>query len=271
MKGLAYKLKKYFGIMLYMQKIDLMNRMAYRINFFISVLTVALQMVFSLVFISVLFSSNRTVAGWGFYEALLVVGSYMLIEGLMWASCAYLNALNKNIKDGTLDGIILRPVDTQFLISVWRGDMEDLARVVSGIGVISFALIHLDFAAGQLFLNLFLYLILIFCAFIITYSVNVFLRSVTFWTIQGDALFHISMAITRITQYPSDIFFNKAARFATTFVVPIAFMATIPAKILAHGFDWKLASLAVLMAAIFFFSSRWFFHFALKHYESGSS
>lgn len=271
MKVLVHKLKKYLGIMVYMQKIDIMNRMAYRINFAIQVLTVGLQMIFSLIFIRVLFASNKTIVGWNFYEALLIVGTYMIIEGLMWGLCAYLNALNRNIREGTLDGILLRPVDTQFLISVWRGDAEDFTRIASGIGVIFYAISHLEFTVESLALNLILYICMVFCAFIITYSINVFLRSVSFWTIEGDTLFSVSMALTRITQYPSDIFYSKAVRFTATFIVPLAFMATVPAKILAHGFDWKLVLFAVFLATIFFLASRRFFHFALRHYESGSS
>jgi len=270
MKDLAYKLKKYFGIMLYMQKIDIMNRMAYRINFAVQVLTVGLQMIFSLVFIGVLFASNKSVAGWNFYEVLLVVGTYMIVEGVMWGFCAYLSALNKNIREGTLDGILLRPMDTQFLISVWRGDVEDFTRVISGIGVVVFALRHIELA-DSLLPNLFLYVIMVICAIVITYSLNVFLRSITFWTIEGEALFSVSMALTRITQYPNDIFYNKAVRFATTFIVPLAFMATVPARILAHGFELRLVALSILLAAVFFLFSRRFFYFALKHYESGSN
>lgn len=271
MKALAFKIKKYLGILLYMQKIDIMNRMAYRINFLVQVLTVGLQMIFSLVFIGVLFASNKTVAGWNLYEALLVVGTYMIVEGLMWGLCAYLSALSKSIREGTLDGILLRPVDAQFLISVWRGDVEDFTRVASGIGVVFFAIRHLEFMAGNLVVNLLLYTGLVFCALVITYSLNVFLRSISFWTIEGDALFSVSMTLTRITQYPSDIFYSKAVRFAATFIVPLAFMATVPAKIMAHGFDWQLVSISILLAVAFFLASRRFFHFALKHYESGSS
>jgi ABC-2 type transport system permease protein len=125
--------------------------------------------------------------------------------------------------------------------------------------------------AENLALNLFLYIILLFCAIIITYSLNVFLRSISFWTIEGEAFFGLSLALTRITQYPSDIFYNKAIKFIATFIVPLAFMATVPAKILAHGFDWKLISLSILLTIIFFFLSRRFFYFALRSYESGSS
>lgn len=271
MKELVFKIKKYIGIMLYMQKIDLMNRMAYRVNFFVQVLTVGLQMVFSLIFVQVLFASNKSVVGWGFYEALLVVGTYMIVEGLMWTLCAYLSALDRNIRDGTLDGVLLRPVDTQFLISVWRGDVEDFVRIVSGIGVVIFSLKNLSFAPGELVINLFLYVCLVFCALVTTYGINVLLRSISFWTIEGGALFALSTAITRITQYPSDIFYGKAAKFITTFLVPLAFMATVPAKVLAYGFDWKLVLASFMVAGVFFFGSRRFFHFALRHYESGSS
>lgn len=270
MKDLASNIKKYLWLFLYMQKIDIMNRMEYRINFAIQILTVALQMVFSLVFIKVIFSYNKIFAGWNYYEALLIVGSYMIIEGMMWATCAYLGALEKNVRSGTIDGIMLRPVDTQFLVSIWRGDMEDLARVVSGIGVLFYALNHLNFATGQLLVNGTLYLFLLFNAFIITYSINIFIRSISFWTIENQALFNLSIVLTRITQYPSDIFHHKAAKFFTTYLIPLAFMATVPARILINGFDWKWVIPSIFITWILFFLSRCFFQFALDRYEGSS-
>lgn len=270
MKDLAFKIRKHIGLFLHMQKIDLMNRMEYRINFTIQIITVSLQMIFSLVFISVIFSFNREIAGWNYYEALLVVASYMIIEGVMWWTCAYLSALEKNVRSGTLDGIMLRPVDTQFLVSIWRGDMEDLARVVSGIGVLAYAIHNLSFGSGQLFINLILYAILLFNALVITYSINVFIRSISFWTIENQALFNLSMTFTRITQYPSDIFYHKAVRFFTTYLIPLAFMATVPARILARGFDWRWVLASTLIAAVFFVLSRKFFKFALNSYEGSS-
>jgi ABC-2 type transport system permease protein len=271
MKAMARKIIKHLDIMWQMQKVDIMSRMEYRINFFIQIFTVGLQMLFSVIFIKTVFGFAGNIAGWNYYEALLIVGTYMIVEGLMWVTCAYLSGLARHVRDGTLDGLLVKPIDTQFLVSIWRGDAEDFTRIVSGVAVIIYALKHLDIAAGNLMINLFLYLILLFNAFIITYSINLFLKSINFWVTNAQALSGFGFNITRMTQYPSDIFYHKIIKIITTFIIPLAFMATIPAKILAHGFDGKLISLSIIVAAIFFFLSRKFFYFSLSKYESASS
>jgi ABC-2 type transport system permease protein len=264
--------KKYFKIFLHLQKIGLMNRATYRVNFVILLFAVFLQMFFNLVFINVIFGFLDNIAGWTYHEALIIVATYMLIDGFLWIFTAHLASLVRHIKEGTLDGILVKPIDGQFLVSFWRGDIEDIVRISTGIFILVYALINLGATLGaDLFLNIFLYLILLFNALIIGYSLSFFLKTVSFWVIEGRAFFHLSDTLFRISQYPTDIFYHSIVRILVSSIVPLAFMATVPAKILARGFDLWLIVGSFAVAGVFFVGSRKFFQFALKHYSSASS
>lgn len=270
MKRLAYNVKKYLKIFFHLQKIGIMINMAYRWNFLLMILAVCTTF-FSVIFIKVLFGFLKNIAGWNYYEALLVVASYMIIDGLMWVTCAYVETIKRHIRQGTLDGLLLKPIDAQFLVSVWRGDTEDFTRLVMGSAILAYALRNLNLPGNELAINLFLYLILLVAGFVVAYSFNLIIKTFIFWTIEGGAAFNVGRDLVEAAKYPTDIFYHKFVKIIFTAIIPLAFMATVPAKILARGFDWRLMLGALFTATAFFTTARVFWKFALRRYSSASS
>lgn len=271
MNHMADKIKRLFRIWQLNLKNRLMERMVFKFNFALMTVGVFLQMLLSLAFIKIIFAFISNIAGWTYEQALVVVASYMLIEGLLWGTCAYLAGISEHVRTGTLDNLLVKPIDAQFMVSVWRGDPEDWARVVTAFAVFFIALNGLNLTPAALLINTFFYFWLIANAYLIVYSLTLFVRCASFWTTDDSSLWRIMDNITRMSQYPTDIFFHKTVRFFFSAVIPLAFMATIPAKILIHGPDWRLILASTLVAAIFFVGSRKFWHFALKNYSSASS
>lgn len=269
MKELVYNLRKYFSIFLQLQKIGIMKMMAYPSSFFINLVAVSMVMLLSILFVQVNFGYINSIAGWSYYQVLAVVGCYMIVEGIMWVLFALLNAINAHIREGTLDGILLKPVDAQFLVSFWRGDAEDFVRIIVGIILIILAMKN---TIGFNLWHFILFLILLINGVIMIYSFDILVRSISFWVIDGSGLWLFIERVSGNAQYPTDIYYNKAVRSVFTFVIPLAFVATIPAKILTSiQIDWQFTILSFLMAVIFFFGARLFWKFSLKHYSSASS
>ncbi len=266
-----HNVKKYFAIFLQMQKIGLMNRTAYRWSFAFMVVSVFLQMVLSVVFINVTFKYIPSVAGWDYHSVLIVVASYMIIEGIMWAFFAQLGAVYNHIYEGTLDGLLLKPIDAQFFVSVWRGDTEDVTRIVTGVALLVYSVVALSLSGWHLVGTMIMYLLLIFNGTVIIYSINMLVRTLNFFVIDARSVWTIIESITRMSQYPTDIFFHKAVRLVAMTIVPLAFIATVPAKVIAFGFDWKLTLSSFAAALIFFLLARAAWKFSLKHYSSASS
>jgi len=249
-----------------------MNRVVYRVNFIILLIAVFLQMFFNLLFVKIIFGFLNNIAGWTYYEALLIVATYMIVDGVLWVTTSHLSALVNHIRMGTLDGILVKPVDGQFMVSFWRGDIEDIVRIFSGIIVLFYAVSNLDiYISYNLIFNIFAYLLLLINAIIIGYSINMLFKVLSFWTIEGSAFFHLSDTLFRITQYPTDIFYHSIIRILASSIIPLAFMATIPVKLLIQDFNILLFIGSFLITYIFFYSSRKAWLFSLKHYSSASS
>lgn len=270
MKDMGFETsKKYGSVFLQLQKINLMKRMAYPGSFLLNIATVFLVMILNVLFINVSFGYINNLAGWTYHQVLAVVGAYMIIEGFMWAFMSQLNPINRHIMEGTLDGVLLKPIDDQFLVSFWRGDFEDFVRMLTGASAIIFAARNVASFDSW---HCLLFLMLLFNGLLTLYGFNLIIRSLSIWIIDGSSLWILIERITSNSQYPVDIYYNKYVRGLFTFVIPLAFVATVPAKILTNvAIDWKLITLSFLMAGIFFFGSRIFWKFSLRHYASASS
>jgi len=271
MKVLAAKTKKYWRVFLLLQHVGLMNRMAYRINFFIAFFAVLSNMVFTIIFLRVIFGFVNNFSGWGYYQALVVAATFMIIDGLLWVLCSYLGSISNHIKNGSFDRFLVSPIDSQFFISFWRGDSEDSVRIITGMALLFYAIGHLSLGGEVLlFGKLFLYLILLFNGFLIAYSIFLFLRTFSFWFIDVNSLSGLGNSLFNAAKYPATIFRHKITRIIIFSVLPLAFLATVPAKILTYGFDWILVASSFLVAGIFLWMSRRFWLWGIKKYTSAS-
>ena len=71
-------------------------------------------------------------------------------------------------------------------------------------------------------------------------------------------------------RYPLSAY-PPALRFLFTFLLPVAFLTTVPVEILLGQMQAGALILGVLLATTFFALSRSFWLFALRHYTSASS
>ncbi|MFH1183102.1 MAG: ABC-2 family transporter protein, partial [Candidatus Moraniibacteriota bacterium] len=188
MKDLEHKIKKYWRIILALQRNNLMTTTAYKQNFIVMTIAVIIYMAISIIFLKVIFGYINNIAGWNYYEILMIIGSVMIVDGLLWVFGARVGALGQRIRKGTLDGLITKPADTQFLISFWECDHEDIPRIIIGSLLVYYGVTNLNINIETLAVNFFFYLILLFNAAIITYSLTLILKTMYFWTIVDYSL-----------------------------------------------------------------------------------
>lgn len=262
---------RYFNIWLMQLKNGLSQRMVYPINFLMMCLGVFLSMSMTIIFIHSIFGFVDQFAGWSRSEAMVVVATYMIIEGFLWATVACLGGVAINVRTGFFDILLTKPINTQFLVSVWRADPEDWVRVIVAAFVLFFNVPALSLSNNELLINGLGYIFFVFNAYMIVYSVFLVVKTISFWLIEVRSLHHIGESIIQSSKYPIDIFFHKIVRIIFSTAIPLAFIATVPAQVMIHGPKLGLMIYSTLIAVIFFYLSRRFFLLGLKHYESASS
>src|SRR5205823_8808664 len=80
------------------------------------------------------------VAGWSQAQVLLVVGIYRIVDGILNLQIApNMLAISGYIRRGEMDFLLLRPVSSQFLVSLRTLALPEAVNVLIGLGVAIYA------------------------------------------------------------------------------------------------------------------------------------
>ena len=179
-----------------------------------------------------------------------------------------LTEIVKHIREGTLDFVLLKPIDSQFFISLKKLNPSGFLEIMVGFFLLFFCI-----RINQINLNLsFLTLsfITISCSICILYSLWFFISTTTIWFVKTWNAIEVLRSFLYIGRFPLNSFSFSLRIFFSVFI-PIAFITTIPSEVfLGISELWKIL-LELFVSGIFFLVSRRFWLFALKFYTSASS
>jgi len=262
-------LRRYAGLFRAQLSISTLTAMQYRADFVVRGLIAILWMGVTLVPILVIFGVRRTVAGWTFPESLLVVAWFTLLHAVLEGAVSpSLTAVVEHVRHGTLDFVLLKPADAQFLVSTAKIEPFHVVDVVGALIMFSYGFAKLghwpnalEVAAGLAFLIL---------AVVILYSFWILVVSASFWVVKVDNLSYLFGSLFDAARWPITVF-RGALRIVFTFVFPIALLTTYPAMALLGKLDAKTAFGALAGGLAFAAVARRVWRRALSFYTSASS
>ncbi len=243
-------------------------QLEYRANFVTSLLGALLTAGGALFGLLVLTGDQQSVGGWSFHEATVVVGLVTLVQGFI-GGVLYpnLNKIAEAVRTGTMDFTLLKPIDTQFLVSSRNVNMFPLLNIAIGIAVIGWAIPRIPGASA---LGVVLGAVLVAAALTIVYSVWFLLTTTAFWFVKVENITELFNGVFRAGQFPVAVF-PGWMRFLFTFIVPIAFITTVPAEAITGRVSVGSVIGAVAVAGVLFAVSRWMWSRAVGAYTSASS
>lgn len=241
----------------------------YRVDFVVSLFQSSFWLVWGVAGTLVFFRFTGTLGGWTLPQALLVVGLFRIFEGVIdGVMRPNITRIVEYIQKGTLDFILLKPVDSQFMASLRQINMIVAPDFLVGAALIGYGLWmqgHVPTPAQAL-----MFVLLMACGALIAYGLWMILVTTAFWLVRVENIAELLTAIYDTGRFPVTAF-STGIRIALTFVVPIAFLTTFPAAALLGILDPIYLALAPLIAALLIFASRAFWRLALRSYTSASS
>jgi ABC-2 type transport system permease protein len=254
---------------------SLVREMQFRGNFVIELLTHAFWFTMQVVLFRVIFGNVSTVNGWSRGEYFGFMATAMILNALMEAFFVpNLANLSEMVRTGGLDFALLKPIDTQFLVSFEKLDLGAFVQLLLPSGLLAYSLAqtgHLP-TLGEAAL----YPVLLLLSVAIYYSLMLIFASTSVWLGRNQGLYEFWFYITIFARYPRDIYRGSWAgdvlRFGFSFVLPILLVVTVPAEVIVgRVFQPGFLAVLVLAAGLFLVVSRWVFHRALRAYGSASS
>jgi ABC-2 type transport system permease protein len=250
-------------------RLGALNELAYRVNFIVQVFQSLLTLGMALGGLAIVFNQTETLAGWQPAELVGLIGVYTLIGGLINLIIRpSMQQFMEDIRMGTLDFTILKPEDSQFLVSVRQFEVWKILDVLLGIGVLVVALLQLGAQFG-LWQALAFGLTLL-AGGIIVYSFWLILATCSFWFIKTENILVIFQAMYQAGRWPVTIY-PIWLRTILTFLVPVAFAVTVPAQALTGRLNGQTLLGAVLLALFFWLAARWFWRFGIRYYSGASA
>jgi ABC-2 type transport system permease protein len=268
----------YFRVWLTFFRNSLVREMTFRGNFAIEVVTRTFWFVAQIVLFEIIYSHVDAIRDWTRPEYFAFMATGMLInafvELLFMPNCAEFSEL---IRKGDLDFALLKPIDTQFLVSFEKVDLAELSQVLLAVGLLGYSVSQLEIALTPAIVAAYLELVVFGVAFF--YSLMIALASTSVWLGRNQGLYDFWFYVTVFARYPQNIYRTEGLGgellwFSFSFVVPILLVVTVPASVLlGRALDpgWEVLLLLPALTVLGLFLSRKVFQWSLGHYRSASS
>lgn len=245
----------------------LQSHMEYRGNFLLSLLSSLGMFAGSLLTLSVMFYHTPRLGGWTFHQALAVMGTFMVLNGIALSLFSpNLNRIVEHVRLGTLDFVLLKPVDTQFWLSLRYLTIQGLPEIFLGGLVVGYVYGTLRPALWPTLAGMALFL----AAVVLLYSLWFVLASLSIWFVKIYNITAVLQTLLEAGRFPVQAY-PLFWRFVFTFLIPVAFITTLPAAMWVEGPSVKMVLAGFAVASAAFFFSRKFWLFARTFYTSASS
>ncbi len=226
-------------------KLKYASRMAYRFDFFASMFAFFLFQLSGPLFVGVIFYAGGMFPGWSFPQLLLLQGALALIRGFSFMSFfGLLWNTQGHMRRGTLDILLIRPVNSLWFLIMDSFDEEDLAQFIGGITITILAIYLLPELSGSLlafFAVVSMGILFFFCLALLCSAATIFF-------IETQRLYEFIDIIMILASYPKTIYSGSIAILFNT-LIPLFIAGHYPASALL-GFSLEgvwLASMSVLV------------------------
>ncbi|MCD0167261.1 ABC transporter permease [Deinococcus sp. 12RED42] len=244
-------------------------QLEYRANFVGALLASLGEVGVALLGLGIVFGQPgiTSVGGWSFREALLVTGFFMLTEGVISVFIQpNMSKIADAIRTGSMDFTLLKPIDAQFGVSTRHLNVLRAPDLLIGLGLIAYA------ASGLIVtpLGALGAALLYASAVVIVYCIWLALSTTAFWFVKTQNVAELFNGVFGAARFPVSAF-PLPVRAFLTFVVPVAFITTVPAQAMTGELAWGVALASPVVAAALFMGTRLFWLRAVGSYTSASS
>lgn len=252
-------------------RLSLQEELAHRTNFLIALFHSLLGVSTGVVGLWVLFAQVETIQGWSFAMTLALLGVYLTLEAVrhlfIEPSLNALAGMGGALWEGRFDFMLLRPVNTQLLVSVHRWQLLAGFDLLLALGVLTTAIRQLEQRLVWSQIGGFLLALLV--SVTVLYSLLLGLTGLLFFS-PGFFYTWIFDSVVQMARYPLSLY-PGWLRLLLTWVLPVGLMTTLPVQTLAGVIAWPFFGGGIVLALALFGAASGLFHLGLRRYASASS
>jgi len=193
--------RRYFSLYKELLRFSFQNFIVYRAHFINSVFATVGWGAFQFIWIELLTFRTRSAFGWSKNELVVLAISYTIMMGILHFFFSHnMSRLSRIIDKGELDFLLLKPVDSQFLVSFYIQNYPNLVRVILGITLL-FVYLHITHLTFTL-IGWIGFICFIFFGVTLLYSLWMFYCTFLIWFPRLTNIIDFLFTIDGMARYP---------------------------------------------------------------------
>ena len=260
--------RKYLGLFYSFFKASLISELEFRFNIGARIVTDILWYVAQLSVFEVLFKHTNNLSGWSLSETRVFMGCLFVTDALyMMCFSENLDRMGEKVRKGELDLLLVKPVNSQWMLSFQKVSVAYLGNLAIAIAWLGWSLAQIE---GFNWWNTCWLFATVPIGICIVYSIRFMTAATSLFFTRADAVSYIWYQVYRLGTRP-DTLYPVVLRYAVLTVMPIAFLASVPAQVILGKTGPALLILGTCLAAVLIFLSSRVWKLGLRAYSSASS
>lgn len=250
-------------------RLGALHELQYRANFWVQLGNSVIVLATGIVAISLVFYQTDTLGGWNRPELVALMGIHIMIGGVIRTLIQpNVTRLLEEVQEGKLDYALIRPIDSQLLVSVREISLWSIIDVVLGLGVVTWAALNMAGIVGVP--QVLAFLVTALCGVVIMYCIWMAMATITFKLVDIYRSVQVLGGIYDAARWPVSIY-PGWLRGALTFVIPLAFAVTVPAEAVSARLDWSMLVWALVVTTLAATLTRRLWRWGVRGYSGASA
>jgi len=247
---------------------NLKQLLAYRANFFISMILMGVWVSAYVVLVEVIFYHINSLAGWNKGQTLMILSFYYLLQNL---SDMFFKDNIENFDDtmlrGELDFFIIRPASTRLLTFFWQMRWDHIGSMIMTLFLFIYAYKNLTEPLSISFFLIGISLVLV--ALILYFSILTLIASTSFWIGRNNSLRMLIFNVSQLARYPRQIY-TQIIGTIFVYLIPIALLAAVPAEVALSKPPGIILAFFIGITILFWILSRIVWERGMRRYSSAN-
>ena len=261
-------MNKYFKVWLQLAHISFAEQLATRFSSILFLIGKTARFVFFLVFLFSLVNKTGGLAGYIKEQVIIFFLMYNLVDISTQFFFRGVYFFRQKVVSGEFDFYLAKPMNPLFRIMAGYTDFLDLVTLAA-------LAVYGAWFAGQSSIRpdpmtAILLLIMLAVSFLIALAIHIIVVAIGVITTEVDHSIMVYRDLTSMARVPLEVY-SQPVRIFLTYLIPIGFMITAPAKTLLGLLTPPTFLFSLLLASCFLFLSLRLWRYALSQYSSASS
>lgn len=236
----------------------------HKIDTSLSVANIIVNQIISIIFLYVIFQSVPALGGWDSHTLVFMYGLFIFNKGIAAFFTTSLYSIEGHVRDGSFDGMMVRPISPIIQILGEQFEMGELVNVTIGICILLVMIKRYCVCNACIAVAFILMFAII--SVLLVFAIRLICMSVSFWTLTSYPIAIVIDNFSDFAKYPITIY-NSMMKIVLEYIIPFSALAYFPTLVILEN-RIEVLFISLLVVVVMFILAIFIWNKGLKNYQS---